>query len=110
MQTRPLNPNQLTAARLLLHGYQVRLIAEFLDLHPYTVSRWKRDPRFQAELRRQTDLGVRHTAQQGATKNAPAQNEPTQVSPTTTDNGLLSKDNGPDSTPPTPLLYSPVHS
>jgi len=97
---RPLNPNQLTAARLLLHGYQVRLIAEFLDLHPYTVSRWKKDPRFQAELRRQTDLGVRHTAQQGATRNAPAQNEATATPP----------DDQTRSTPPTPLLYSPVHS
>ena len=45
-----------------------------------------------------------------ATHDFVAHNEATDVSPNTTDNGRLTADKDPDSTPPTPLLYSPVHS
>jgi hypothetical protein len=53
---KPLNPNQLTAARLLLAGQSVTAVAASLRVDPYTISRWKKDPRFQAELRRQIHL------------------------------------------------------
>jgi hypothetical protein len=61
---KPLRPNQLTAARLLLAGHSVSAAAASLKIHPYTLSRWKRNPVFQAELRRQTDAMARNTAQQ----------------------------------------------
>ena len=61
----PLRPVQMTAARLLLAGRPVKAVAAALGMHPYTVSRWKSDPRFQAELRRQVDGATgRNTAQQ----------------------------------------------
>src|SRR5688500_16057913 len=79
---RPLNPNQLTAARMLLTGHYAVDVAATIGVHPYTVSRWKSDPRFQAELRRQVahaaardevaaqalqGAAPRNTAPQGAT-------------------------------------------
>lgn len=64
---KPLRPNQLTAARLLLAGHSVSAAAASLKIHPYTLSRWKRNPAFQAELRRQTDYLARNTAQQKPT-------------------------------------------
>ena len=69
----------MTAARLLLAGRSVVAVAAELGVHPYTVSRWKRDPGFQAELRRQVDGATgRNTAQQKPTASTPpAQNEPT---------------------------------
>jgi hypothetical protein len=70
---KPLNPNQLTAARLLLAGHSVTAVAATLGVDPYTISRWKKDPRFQSELRR--------TAPPGATPRhnfyPPVQNQPT---------------------------------
>jgi len=85
---RPLNPRQLTAARQLLAGRSVTAVALGMGLHPYTVTRWKRDPRFQAELRRQVSVAIarqeanaggatpRNTAQQKPTfSRTPAQNE-----------------------------------
>ena len=87
---RPLAPRQLTAARQLLAGHSVSEVALGMGLHPYTVTRWKRDPRFQAELRRQVSVSVArqdagagratktNMAQHGATvSNPPARNEPT---------------------------------
>src|SRR5206468_6357886 len=77
---KPLNPNQLTAARLLLAGYRVIDVAVALNVDPYTVSRWKRDPRFQTERRLQVCLQATHTAPQKPTSrhnpSAPALNEP----------------------------------
>jgi hypothetical protein len=64
---KPLRPNQLTAARLLLAGHSVSTAAAALKIHPYTLSRWKRNPAFQAELRRQVDSLARNTAQQKPT-------------------------------------------
>jgi hypothetical protein len=44
-------------------------VAGELGVHRYTVSRWQSDPRFQAELRRQTErAALRHAAQQSATE------------------------------------------
>ena len=64
---KPLNPNQLTAARLLLAGHSVTAVAAALRVDPYTVSRWKKDPRFQSELRYQT-ARLSTPAPYGATK------------------------------------------
>jgi hypothetical protein len=80
-QRRPLAPKQLTAARLLLEGRSVSETAGMLRVHPYTVSRWKRNPRFQDELQRQVNRTIsaapRNTAQQKPTTScSPAQNEP----------------------------------
>lgn len=68
----------MTAARLLLAGRGVAEVAGELGAHPYTVSRWKRDPLFQAELRRQVERATaRNAAQQEATgRQPPARNEP----------------------------------
>jgi hypothetical protein len=69
---RPLKPIQLTGARLLLQGEPTQAVAATLGVHRYTVSRWKSDPRFQAELRRQVDRAAqRNTAQHGATVSRP---------------------------------------
>jgi hypothetical protein len=62
-----LRPIQLTAARLLLAGQPINAVAATLGLHPYTITRWKQNPLFQAELRRQTDALARNTAQQKPT-------------------------------------------
>ena len=72
-------PRQMLAARLLLSGRGVAEVAGELGVHPYTVSRWKRDPLFEAELRRQVERATgRNTAQPGATRlRTPAQNEAT---------------------------------
>lgn len=88
-QTRPLiqtnprraggvTPRQMTAARLLLAGRRVAEVAGELGVHPYTVSRWKRDPSFEAELRRQVERATaRNAAQQKpAAWHPPARNEP----------------------------------
>jgi hypothetical protein len=78
---KPLNPNQLTAARLLLAGHRVIDVASVLNVDPYTVSRWKKDPRFQSELHYQIAVQSIPAAPQKATprhnSRAPAQNEPT---------------------------------
>ena len=65
------------AARLLLSGRGVAEVAGELGVHPYTVSRWKRDPLFDAELRRQVERATgRNTAQQSATlRRTPPRNE-----------------------------------
>jgi DNA-binding NarL/FixJ family response regulator len=79
---KPLNPNQLTAARLLLAGHRVIDVASILKVDPYTVSRWKKDPRFQSELHYQIAYQSIPAAPQKATprhnSRAPAQNEATQ--------------------------------
>jgi hypothetical protein len=83
---RPLNPNQLTAARLLLAGHSVTAVAAALHVDPYTVSRWKKDPRFQSELHYQTAL-LSTAAPHGATRDHTAPQIPragaerTQISP-----------------------------
>lgn len=68
----------MTAARMLLAGHTVANVAAELGVHPYTISRWKRDPRFDAELQRQVDSATpRNTAQQNPTSRMPpARNEP----------------------------------
>src|SRR5688500_14441868 len=48
-------PRQMAAARLLLAGRRVMEVAAELGVHRYTVSRWKRQPGFEAEVRRQLD-------------------------------------------------------
>lgn len=83
---RPLTPRQLTAARLLLAGRSVGETARELRVHRYTITRWKSDPRFDAELRRQVastaareaaGAAPRNMAPHGATfPRSPAQNEP----------------------------------
>ena len=68
--SKPLNPNQLSAARLLLAGHSVTAVAAALHVDPYTVSRWKKDPRFQSELHCQLALlsdPLLHPAPHGAT-------------------------------------------
>ena len=72
-----LKPRQMTAARLLLAGRGVAEVAAELGVHPYTVSRWKRDALFDAELRRQLDRATKtNTAQQKPTNaQPPARNE-----------------------------------
>ncbi|MDB5319857.1 MAG: beta-glucosidase-like glycosyl hydrolase [Phycisphaerales bacterium] len=76
---KPLHPNQLSAARLLLAGHRVKDVASVLHVDPYTVTRWKKDPRFQSELRYQTDLHSTLDAPQKPTPRhnhgAPVQNE-----------------------------------
>jgi hypothetical protein len=86
---RPLNPNQISAARMLLEGRSITDTAIALGVNRYTITRWKADPRFQSELRRQvsvttarhenqaTRAAPRHMAPHGATfLRSPAQNEP----------------------------------
>jgi hypothetical protein len=70
-------PRQMMAARLLLSGHGVTAVGRQLGVHPYTVSRWKRNPLFEAELRRQVERATaRNTAQQNPTRErAPARNE-----------------------------------
>lgn len=71
-------PRQMTAARLLLAGRRVAEVAGELGVHPYTVSRWKRDPLFEAELRRQVERATARNAAQHepARRQPPARNEP----------------------------------
>jgi hypothetical protein len=78
---KPLDPRRLTAARLLLAGRSVNAVAAELGVHRYTVSRWKSDPRFEAELRRQVaGAAARNTAQQNVTIPRPGpKNEATLV-------------------------------
>jgi hypothetical protein len=91
---RPLNPNQISAARLLLAGTSVTETADAIGVNRYTITRWKADPRFQNELRRQASAtearerakldraAPRHMAPHGATfsrHNTP--NEPTAAPP-----------------------------
>ena len=72
----PLEPVQLSGARLLLEGKSMTEVAAALGVHRYTVTRWKSDPRFQAELRRQVErAALRNTAPHGATPPPRAQNE-----------------------------------
>ena len=72
----PLEPIQLTGARLLLEGRSMTEVAAALGVHRYTVTRWKSDPRFQAELRRQVErAALRNTVPHGATPPPRAQNE-----------------------------------
>ena len=66
---KPLKAVQMAAARLLLQGRSLTEAAEELNVHRYTISRWQSDPRFQMELRRQTErAALRHAAQQSATR------------------------------------------
>jgi hypothetical protein len=87
--SRALNPNQISAARMLLEGCSVTDTAAALGVNRYTITRWKADPRFQNELRRQVSVTTarhenqsaraapRHMAPHGATFLKPsAQNEP----------------------------------
>jgi hypothetical protein len=48
---RPLTPNQLRAARLLLAGHSTTAIAAALAIDRHTLATWKRLPLFQQELR-----------------------------------------------------------
>jgi hypothetical protein len=53
--TRPLTPNQLRAARLLVAGHSTTAIAAALNIDRHTLADWKRLPLFQHELRRLID-------------------------------------------------------
>ena len=96
---RPLAPRQLTAARLLLAGMRVSEVAARLGVDPYTVTRWKRDPRFQAEIRRQVSVAVAKQIEPtpGATKTNTAQRKPT-----VSQSNLQNKANSDRSTPAGP--------
>jgi hypothetical protein len=48
---RPLTPDQLRAARLLLAGQSTNAIAAALSINRHTLGKWKRLPLFQQELR-----------------------------------------------------------
>jgi hypothetical protein len=74
-------PRQMMAARLLLAGRRVAEVAAELGVHPYTVSRWKRDPLFEAELRRQVDRVDRIDRIDRATSRNTAQQNPTRAQP-----------------------------
>ena len=50
--SRPLSYVQLAAVRLIVQGYGSIAIARHLRLNRHTVGRWKRDPRFVAEVER----------------------------------------------------------
>jgi len=55
-----LSPGQLAAISLLLAGYSVAAIARKMATSERTIFRWKRDPRFDAEIRRRAEaLGPR---------------------------------------------------
>lgn len=56
-QAKPLTATQLRAARLLARGATGIETARVLDIAPETVSRWRREPAFTAELRRAIELG-----------------------------------------------------
>jgi hypothetical protein len=73
---RPLGPRQLTAARQLLAGMTVTEVATRMGLHPYTVTRWKRDPRFQAELRRQVSVAIARQSEPTAGATRRNKNQP----------------------------------
>jgi hypothetical protein len=49
---RPLSPQQLAAVRQLAQGAGSVRVARQLGVNRHTIARWKRDPRFVAELRR----------------------------------------------------------
>jgi uncharacterized protein YjcR len=69
------------AARLLLSGRRASAVAEELGVHPYTVSRWKRNPLFDAELRRQAERITTKTPPPTALPRNAAQQKPTASSP-----------------------------
>jgi hypothetical protein len=48
---RPLTPNQLRAASLLVAGHSTTAIAAYLNVDRHTLTRWKRHPLFVQELR-----------------------------------------------------------
>jgi hypothetical protein len=48
----PLTPRQLHAARLLVAGHTVKSAAAHLGVNRHTVSEWKKNPDFQAEVQR----------------------------------------------------------
>jgi hypothetical protein len=54
-QPRPLTPNPLRAARLLVAGQTTTAIAASLAIDRHTLARWKRLPEFQREIRRLID-------------------------------------------------------
>jgi len=54
-----LSPRQLLAARALCSGKTVGAVATMLGVARQTISRWKRDPRFHAELLRIHDFLAR---------------------------------------------------
>ena len=61
LSSKPLSPRQLTAVRFLLAGHRVKDVAQVLKVDPYTVSRWKNDPRFQAEFLCQSNASEQFT-------------------------------------------------
>ena len=52
---RPLTPNQLRAARLLVAGQSTVAVAATLAIDRHTLATWKKKPLFQLELRRLLD-------------------------------------------------------
>lgn len=132
LPSRPLKPIQRTAARLLLLGHPTSVVAQTLRIHPYTLSRWKRNPHFQSEIDHLLTLHLTldhddqppTPAQQGATprnnaqqKHAPAQNDPPRhprPSPrsmssvsSVAEHSSPSIDNGPRTKDNPPPLYTP---
>jgi len=96
-----LKPLQLSAARLLLQGHCITAVAAALQIHRYTITRWKKSPAFQAELRRQTDALARHTAQQGATPRHNPNPIP-QIKPNQPQSSTISKSHPAQFAPPQP--------
>ena len=52
---RPLTPDHLRAAGLLVAGYSTNDVAATLEINRHTLARWKRLPLFQREIRRLID-------------------------------------------------------
>ena len=73
---RALSDVQLAALRLIVNGFGSVGVARRLGVNHHTVSRWKRDPQFAAELdrlrMRVTDAAVAYAAQAGARRAPPA--------------------------------------
>jgi hypothetical protein len=53
-----ITPLKIRAVRLLLAGGRVGQVASALGVSRHTVSRWQKEPAFQAEARRQVDAAV----------------------------------------------------
>jgi hypothetical protein len=57
---RPLTPNHLRAARLLVAGQTTTAIAATLGIDRHTLAHWKQIPAFQREIHRLIDLAETH--------------------------------------------------
>jgi hypothetical protein len=90
---KPLSFRQRSAARLMALGHRSVDIARHLDLNRHTIARWKRDPRFVAEVGQMLahlDAAMVATSRRGASAPGPALNARRENFPTRHDrDGLL---------------------